>query len=51
VSDLKGAPKGVDVDVDVDYRDFPPFWHAKALAVSAAALIACLLLAWNLFLG
>jgi hypothetical protein len=36
--------------VDADYRDFPPLWHVKAVAVSCVILAVCLPLAWKLFL-
>jgi hypothetical protein len=39
-----------DQGVEADYRDFPPLWHAKAIAVSSVILAVCLALAWKLFL-
>jgi hypothetical protein len=36
--------------VDVDYRDFTPVWHARTLAIVAAALGLALAVAWKAFL-
>lgn len=42
------APK--EPSVSVDRRDFAPAWHLRAVAVSAAALLLCLLACWKVFL-
>jgi hypothetical protein len=36
--------------VGVDDRDFPPSWHLKVVALSAAVLAVALPLAFKLFL-